>query len=121
MKCELNKLECYVLSTELRQFYSKIVKTYLPSSEQRKLSDQMIRASRSIPANIAEGFGRYSFKDRCHYLYQARGSAYELLEHLSVCLDEEYITRDLFDMTESKTSRVIRVINGYIKFLKNNK
>ncbi|MDD3896316.1 MAG: four helix bundle protein [Candidatus Peribacteraceae bacterium] len=38
----------------------------LPRSEQFGLSSQLKRASTSIVANIAEGFGRYSYADKAH-------------------------------------------------------
>lgn len=46
------------------------------------LEDQILRASRSIPANIAEGFGRYGAADFARFLRIARGSALETQEYL---------------------------------------
>jgi len=48
----------------------------------RTLASQMMRASRSIPTNIAEGFGRFSHPDFARFLRIARGSTLELQEHL---------------------------------------
>jgi four helix bundle protein len=48
------------------------------------IADQLVRAALSVPANIAEGEGRSTTRDRRHYLVQARGSLYELETHLEV-------------------------------------
>lgn len=48
------------------------------------LADQLIRASCSVPNNIAEGQGRLTTPDRRHFLVQARGSLYELETQLEI-------------------------------------
>jgi four helix bundle protein len=45
-----------------------------PPEEKYKLSDQIIRSSRSIAANIAEGHGRFHFQEQIQFCRQARGS-----------------------------------------------
>ncbi len=61
----------------------KIIKL-LPSDERYALGDQMRRAAVSIASNIAEGQGRYSSKDFCHFLAIANGSTAELETQLLV-------------------------------------
>lgn len=55
-----------------------------PKSETYGLIDQLKRAVTSISANIAEGFGRYYYKDSVKFLYNARGSLFEVKSHLLI-------------------------------------
>ncbi len=50
----------------------------LPNEEKYRLVDQLIRASYSIPSNIAEGNSRNTTKDYINFLYTSRGSANEI-------------------------------------------
>jgi four helix bundle protein len=63
----------------------------LPQSETFGLIAQIKRAALSIPANIAEGFGRYHYMDKAKFYLNARGSLYELKSHLLVAQDLEYL------------------------------
>ena len=56
----------------------------LPQNEQYGLASQMRRAAVSIPANIAEGFGRWHSKEFVHFLLVANGSLKELETHLLI-------------------------------------
>ncbi|MCW3788062.1 four helix bundle protein [Plebeiibacterium sediminum] len=62
-----------------------------PKAETFGLTDQMRRASVSIPANIAEGSGRKSNKDFKRFLEYAYGSALELETHIYLSYDVNYI------------------------------
>jgi len=59
------------------------------------LRDQIRRASVSIMANIAEGFGRRTNKDFANFLVIAQGSAAETQSHLYVALDLKYISDEI--------------------------
>ena len=59
--------------------------------------DQLRRAVTSISANIAEGFGRFSYKDRNHFNYQARGSAKEVQDFLLISRDLGIIDKTTFE------------------------
>lgn len=54
----------------------------LPRSEDYGLTSQLRRAANSVSANIAEGFGRRTSKDKCQFYIIARGSAFESQNHL---------------------------------------
>ncbi len=114
------ELESYKKGRELRTEISTMVKSF-PSLEQYLLTKQIIRSSRSITANIAEGYGRYTFTDTRNFFIIARGSATETLEHLTTAFDEKYITTETFNNLSELSVAVIKLINGYINYLDKSK
>lgn len=119
-KSTFETLEVWKKARELRKEISKLTKA-LPSDERFRLADQMIRASRSVTANIAEGHGRYHFQENIQYCRQARGSLYEVLDHLTVALDENYISEEEFNILKTKIFVIIKILNGYISYMKKRK
>jgi len=109
-------LEVWKKCRQLRQEIWHLVKEF-PPEEKYRLSDQMIRSSRSPSTQIAEGYGRYHFQENVQFCRIARGSLYEVLDHLSICLDSEYITAEKHDTIENLTYECIRLLNGYINYL----
>jgi four helix bundle protein len=108
------------VSRDLRKRISSLCEK-LPKSETYRLKDQMLRASRSVTANIAEGYGRFHFQENIQYCRQARGSLYELIDHLSVGFDENYFDKSEVAQINKETIRTIKLINGYIGYLNKSK
>jgi four helix bundle protein len=73
------------------------------------LRDQVRRASVSIMANIAEGFGRRSDKEFANFLNIAHGSVSEVQSHLYVALDLNYIQQTRFDEVYSLLEEISRM------------
>lgn len=111
------ELECYRLARELRKDLVRITKA-LPVDEKFRLTDQLVRASRSITANIAEGFGRHHHNQNLQYCRQARGSLSECLDHLNAGLDEGLIDTSIYATQRSNLEHAWKVLNGYIAYLK---
>lgn len=76
------------------------------------LRDQVRRASVSVMANIAEGFGRRSDKEFANFLNFAHGSAAECQSHLYVALDIEYLSKAAFDSLYQQFDECSRMIIG---------
>jgi len=76
------------------------------------LADQLVRAACSVPNNIAEGQGRYTSKDRCHYLVQARGSLYEVDTQLEI-LTRAKLTKNISAMRDT----IAKVESGLTKMI----
>lgn len=89
----------------------------LPKEERYQLQDQIVRSSRSVTANIAEGFGRHHHKENLQFCRQARGSLTETLDHFNVALDEGYITEAYYQELRTDLEQVLRLLNGYIGYL----
>lgn len=109
-------LEVWKKSRLLRQKVSGITKV-LHAEEKYRLSDQMIRASRSVTANIAEGFGRFHFQENILFCRIARGSLYEILDHFIVLHDEGIINQLDLENYRIEILTCVRILNGYINYL----
>ncbi|GAB3922885.1 hypothetical protein GCM10028827_08590 [Mucilaginibacter myungsuensis] len=82
------------------------------------MTDQIVRSSRSIGNNIAEGHGRYHYADAAKFFINARGSAAETIDHLIIAFDEDYITKDVLIELRAECEECMKMINGYIEFLR---
>lgn len=109
-------LECWKKATILRREISKVIKQY-PDYEKYELISQMRRASRSVTHNIAEGYGRFHYKENVQFCRTSRGSAYELLDQIIVSQDEKYIDKEKHEELKSMIMECIRILNGYINYL----
>ncbi len=89
-------------------------------SKDFSLKDQIRRASVSIMANIAEGFGRRSKKEFANFLNMAHGSAAEVQCHLYIALDQEYINKKTFEILYKEVYEVSKIIQGFMRYLKNS-
>lgn len=110
-------LECYQLSRELRKAVSIFCKS-LSREEEYRLKDQIIRASRSVTANIAEGYGRHHHQENLQFCRTARGSLSETLDHLITASDEGYLTEAEYTKLREELEVTWKVLNGYIAYLK---
>ena len=113
-------LEAWQKGRQLRKDLSQLARK-LPSSEKFRLADQLLRASRSVTANIAEGYGRFHYQENIQFCRQARGSLFELLDHLSVARNEEYVSEEKLVEVKERIFEVIRMLNGYVKYLKSRR
>ena len=102
---------------ELKNKVSKLTRTF-PDKEKYRLSDQIIRSSRSVTANIAEGYGKFTYKETKQFCIHARGSLNETLNHLIDAFDEEYITKEQLLAYKTEIEEYLKLLNGYITFLK---
>ena len=89
-------------------------------SKDFSLRDQIRRASVSIMANIAEGFGRRSNKEFANFLNMAHGSAAEVQCHFYVALDMQYINKEDFEMLYQKADEVSKMTQGFMTYLTNS-
>ena len=79
-------------------------------SKDYDLRSQIRRASISITANIAEGFGRRSDKEFANFLNIAHASAYEVQSHLYVAADLNYIPGKTFDQLYDSLNQICRML-----------
>lgn len=113
------ELEVWKKGRLFKNEIKELTKTY-PAEERFRLTDQIIRSSRCINATIAEGHGRYTFKDQINSCIIARGSLSESYNHLIDALDCNYITHDTLDAYKKNIDEIERLLNGYISYLRKN-
>ena len=114
------ELEVYQKARTFRKEISVVTHSF-PENEKYRLADQIFRSSRSVTAQIAEGYGRYHYQEGIQFFRIARASLDETHDHLNVALDKSYIKREVYEQLVSKKHTVMRLINGYIKYLERSK
>ena len=93
----------------------------MPKSEEYHLTAQVLDSSRSVTANIAEGFGRFHHQENIQFCRQSRGSLDETLEHMITTYDEKYISNEILKEINKEYKDCLKQLNGYIKYLKTTK
>lgn len=111
-------LACWQEARKLRLLVVRKIVRLLPKEEYFRLGDQFIRAARSTTANIAEGYGRYHYKDTYRFCAQARGSCYEVLDHAITAVDEELLIPEVLAECRGAVNSTVKVLNGYMAYLK---
>ncbi len=110
-------LDVWKIARSLRHELYEISKRF-PIDERYALVAQLRRAAISVTANIAEGFGRFHYQENIQFCRQARGSLFEVLDHLITANDEGYVDAADYQRIRSHIFRCIKVLNGYIASLK---
>jgi four helix bundle protein len=116
---DFKTLKVWQKANSLEQEIEELVKGF-PSYEQYRLTDQLIRASRSIGANIAEGNTQLFVKRELFHANAALGSCGETRNHLLTAYQNNYISKELYNILDEKFCEIIKMLYGYIKRLKSN-
>jgi len=101
---------------ELVQEIYRLTKTF-PKREWYGVTAQMRRAAISIPANIAEGRGRFTSGEFVRFLRIAMGSLRELETYSELSLRLQYATIDQIQVLTSRTDEVGSMLAGLMKSL----
>ncbi|MCW9713051.1 four helix bundle protein [Aliifodinibius salicampi] len=89
----------------------------LPRSEDYGLTSQIRRSANSIAANIAEGFGRNTRKDKRNFYIVARGSAFETQSHLLYGQKVKYFDEQIVDKLIEAYDDLFHQLNKIMKSL----
>ncbi|VXB55224.1 Diversity-generating retroelement protein bAvd family protein [Flavobacterium sp. 9AF] len=105
-------LEIWKLSRKLStEIYS--ITANFPDNEKFGLSNQLRRASVSLPSNIAEGCSRTSNKDFSRFLEIAIGSAYEMETQLLIAFDLGYIDQDRLEVLINNLDQIVKMTSKF--------
>jgi four helix bundle protein len=91
----------------------KITKLF-PRSETYSLVDQMRRAAVSITSNIAEGYGRQSYKEKVQFFYVAHGSLIELKNQIIIAKDVGFLKESDFILLSDQANIGHQLLQGLI-------
>ncbi|MBZ5562952.1 MAG: four helix bundle protein [Acidobacteriia bacterium] len=111
---DFKDLEVWRAARELRKEVYQLARL-LPEIEKFGLASQLRRAACFVTANIAEGFGRFGYQENAQLCRQARGSLYEVRDHLTTCVDEGYVSLDEGTRLDKLAQRVTQLLNGYLR------
>ncbi len=112
----LEELETYQLAMELADEVRNIVSKWNILSKDT-IGKQFIRSSDSVAANIAEGYGRYYYKENKQFCFYSRGSILETKTWLLKSWNRNLITEEKFKHLFEKLETIHKKLNAYIKFI----
>ena len=120
-KVGLDTLQAWQKARQLVVFVHQRVSPVLPDDEKWDLTQQIRRSSKSVMANIAEGYGRYYYQEIIRFCYIARGSLEETYSHLVCANDLGYLNTEVLAEGTALYREVQSMLNGYIGYLKRTK
>ncbi|MGB3480198.1 MAG: four helix bundle protein [bacterium] len=111
-------LVVWQLASEFSKEMAQLVKTF-PRQEQYVLADDLLRAARSIPANIAEGWGRLFPKEKVSFYNISNGSAEECANHLIEAYNNGYIDEKANELSQKKLHIIVVKLTNLITSTRN--
>ena len=116
MDYTLEKLEVYQLSGVFSDIIWDIVVDW-DNFRKDTVGKQIVRSADSIAANIAEGYGRYYYKESKQFFFYSRGSLQETKSWLSKCKRRKIIESAKAEELINEAEKILAKLNGYIKFI----
>jgi four helix bundle protein len=90
----------------------------LPKTEEYRLTSQLLRATASVPSNIAEGHARGTRRDYANFVSVARGSLAETETILLLLAEVELLTNERTQTALALCSEVGKMLNGLLARLR---
>jgi four helix bundle protein len=117
----LNRLQIYQDAMNIAKLVYQEIIPQIPPEEKWGLASQIRRSAASIPANIAEGYGRFYYQEGIRFCYLARGSMMELSSHIELACAQGYFSKELEEKLQNQMSTLLKLVHGYINYLKKSK
>lgn len=112
---KLNDIDAYKVAFNLSNYVWDLVNKW-DRFNSDTVGKQFVRAVDSISANIAEGFGRYSKKDKIKFFRISFGSMYESLDWNEKALKRKLISKNEYDYIFFELQKLPKLIHQLIKF-----
>jgi four helix bundle protein len=117
MEFTLEKLEVYNLAEKFSDNIWHLVDKW-DFFKKDTIGKQLVRAADSISANIAEGYGRYFYKESKQFYFYSRGSIQETKSWLSKCLRREIVSPEICEPLIEICKKLLLMLNSFIKFIR---
>ena len=114
MRTNFEQLQVYQIAEQLADDIWQITAGWERFARQT-VGQQLVRSSDSIGANIAEGTGRGSLKDRRRFVLMARGSLYETRHWLRRAYKRKLLSAEQIERLKSLIDNLSRLLNGYLR------
>ncbi len=114
MPLRLEDLEVYRIAMEIGDDIWSVVNEWHYFAKET-LGKQLVRSADSIALNIAEGYGRYHYKENRNFCFIARGSNIETKAALIKAKTRKLISDEKFKLIINKLEKVHKMLNSYIK------
>ena len=115
----LEKLEVYNLAEKFSDDIWDIVEKW-DYFKKDTIGKQLVRAADSVSANIAEGYGRYFYKESKQFYFYSRGSIQETKSWLSKCFRRKIISDEVCKTLIELCNKILFMLNAFIKFVRNS-
>ena len=115
---DFTELSSYKLSYELSNLVWDIVLSW-DYFARDTVGKQLVRSCDSISANIAEGYGRYTKKDKIHFYRYSSASLNETKSWLSKSSHRNLISKDVYNNLLEIVNKLPKEINTLIKYTEN--
>lgn len=121
----MNKIQSFEQLTVWQESQNLAVAVYslaksFPKEEIFGITSQIKRSAASVSANIAEGFGRNTQKDKLQFYHIAYGSLLETKNFLYLANKLKYIDTDKLELALAQVTSCQKLLNAYIRAHKNN-
>ena len=113
----LEKLEVFKLANEIGEVVWSLVNPW-SYFEKDTVGKQFVKSDDSVSANIAEGYGRYSYKENIQFCYYSRGSLIETKVWNLKAKNRKLVSELEYNNLNEKIDLLIKKLNGYINYLK---
>ena len=111
------ELDCWKKCRDVRIWVENFICERVDSNDFDMINN-LRRATRSSTRNVAEGFGRFHFKENMQFCRISRGSLFEVKDDLLTFLDEKKALKSEISDGLKLVNQAIRSLNGYINYLK---
>jgi len=117
MATGLENLKIYQMAEKLEIELHEITKSF-PKDEKFRSVDQIRRSSSSVANNIAEGYNRYSLKEKERFLIISKGEAEETKRNVLKSAKKAFLSSEEAKEIATRYTELLKGISGYIRFLK---